>query len=403
MVRAVEKTRLTLYRGEGQLGCIFQGLWVLPEGGTLLGVESVAVYIHIPFCPSKCGYCDFNSYAMQGEIVERTVRALVAEVGRTPHWGRPAKTLYFGGGTPTYVEPASLEAIFKAVRDAHPLEPGCEITVEANPGTVDASRFRYLRDLGVNRLSLGAQSFEDEDLTVLGRVHHSSEIYRAYELARTAGFENINIDLMFGLPRQSLERWERNLEKAISLQPEHLSLYNLTLEPNTRFYQQWKRGLLVLPEEEVQREMFDLARERTRGAGYRAYEISNYALPGRECRHNLCYWRGEEYVAYGPGAVERVGNIRRTHIKHPLRYCEAVERGEDLWCEVECLDEATLRLETLMLRLRLEEGLSLEEVSLEEEKVRAVVDAGWAQCEGNRMVLTEEGFAMANRVILSLV
>jgi oxygen-independent coproporphyrinogen-3 oxidase len=138
-------------------------------------------------------------------------------------------------------------------------------------------------------------------------------------------------------------------------------------------------------------------------SGYRASEISNYALPGRECQHNLCYWRGEEYVAYGPGAVERVGNVRRTHLKHPLRYCEAVERGESLWCEVELLDEATLRLETLMLRLRLDEGLSLEEIPLEEEKIQRVIKRGWVNRKGERLVLTDEGFAMANQVILSLV
>jgi oxygen-independent coproporphyrinogen-3 oxidase len=340
---------------------------------------------------------------MEGEIVPRTVRALVAEVERSPHRGRKAKTLYFGGGTPTYLDPSSFEQIFRAVTDAHPLIPGCEITVEANPGTVDASRYRCLRDLGVNRLSLGAQSFEDEDLVLLGRVHRSSEIEKAYELARSAGFENVNLDLMFGLPRQSLEKWERNLDKALSLHPEHLSLYNLTIEPNTRFYKEWKRGFLVLPEEDVQRAMFDLAREKAKRSGYRAYEISNYALPGRECQHNLCYWRGEEYVAYGPGAVERVGNVRRTHLKHPLRYCEAVERGESLWCEVELLDEATLRLETLMLRLRLDEGLSLEEIPLEEEKIQRVIKRGWVNRKGERLVLTDEGFAMANQVILSLV
>lgn len=340
---------------------------------------------------------------MQGEIVERTARAIVAEIGRSLHRGRPAKTLYFGGGTPTYLEPALFEKIFKMVQETHPLTSSCEITVEANPGTVDAVRYRFLRELGVNRLSIGAQSFDDEELRALGRVHSSLEIFRAYESARSVGFDNVNIDLMFGLPMQSLEKWERNLETALSLQPDHLSLYNLTIEPNTQFYKRWKRGILLFPDEDLQRDMFDLARVRTRQAGYRAYEISNYARPGKECRHNLCYWYGEEYVAYGPGAVERVGLVRRTHIKHPQRYCEAVERSEDLWSEVDFLDDEALRLETLMLRLRLDEGICLDEVRLEEAKLRKVLQGGLARLEKGRLTLTEEGFAMANRVILSLV
>ncbi|GIV02079.1 MAG: coproporphyrinogen III oxidase [Fimbriimonadales bacterium] len=362
----------------------------------------MAVYVHIPFCPSKCGYCDFNSYAMDGDIVSRTANALVQEIQRSPHTGRPAKTIFFGGGTPTFLPAEALLSILEAVREAHPPVPECEITSEANPGTVDAEKFAAMRGAGFNRLSIGVQSFDDDELRSLDRVHTADEVYRAYRAARDAGFSNVNLDLMFALPNQTLQAWICNLESALALAPEHLSLYCLTIEPNTRFYRLFRRGLLPLPPDETQREMYERTLDLTAQHGYEPYEISNFARPGFECLHNLCYWRAEEYVGYGPGAVERVGPRRWTHIKHPVAYCEAVERGEDLACESETLDPATIAFERLMLGLRLQEGISSDLTPDLLDRAEPLIQNGWLKLQDGRLRLTREGRHWCNRVVLEL-
>ncbi|MBI3722269.1 MAG: radical SAM family heme chaperone HemW, partial [Fimbriimonas ginsengisoli] len=233
-------------------------------------MNPLAVYVHIPFCPSKCGYCDFNSYAMQGEIVERTARAIIREIRESPWAGRPAKTIFFGGGTPTFIPAPLLVEVLNAVTDTHPPLPNAEITTEANPGTVDASKLETLRAGGFNRVSLGAQSFDDGDLVRLGRVHRAGEIERAVRAAHEASFDNLNLDLMFGLPDQSRAAWRANLARAISLEPEHLSLYCLTIEPNTPFYKLHLRGELPLPDDEQQVAFYEDCLERAAAAGYEA-------------------------------------------------------------------------------------------------------------------------------------
>jgi oxygen-independent coproporphyrinogen-3 oxidase len=370
-------------------------------------VTPIAVYVHIPFCPTKCGYCDFNSYAMQGDIVGRTVAAIAAEIERSPLAGRPAKTIFFGGGTPTFLEPDDLNRLLKTVLEAHPPLPGCEITSEANPGTVDAGKFKSMRDAGFNRVSLGAQSFLDTDLVRLGRVHRSGEIERAVQAARGAGFENLNLDLMFALPNQGTRAWEANLDRALELQPEHLSLYCLTIEPNTAFYKQQLRGSLDLPEEDLQTVMYDHCCARTEAAGYEQYEISNFAQPGRECKHNLEYWNGDEYAGYGPGAVGSYGvdgdRIRATNLKHPERYCDAVERDQPLTFDAETLSPDSRRTESIMLGLRLNRGLDASEVDLPARGLKKVVDAQWAEFDQGRLRLTPAGRHFCSEVVLALL
>ncbi|MCW5937065.1 MAG: radical SAM family heme chaperone HemW [Fimbriimonadaceae bacterium] len=364
--------------------------------------EPVAIYVHIPFCPSKCGYCDFNSFALSGEIVPRTVDAIVAEVAGSPHRGRPAKTVFFGGGTPTFIEASQLARILDAVREAHPFAPDCEITSEANPGTVDAGKFAAMRQAGFNRISLGAQSFDTSDLVQLGRVHEPGHVGRAVHAARQAGFENLNLDLMFALPGQSLRGWRRNLELALAMAPEHLSLYCLTIEPNTRFYRYQLRGMLDLPDEDRQVAMYEEAVAACEEAGLAQYEISNFARPGRECRHNLAYWRAEEYVGYGPGAVGRVGSLRQTNTKHPAAYCERVETRQPLACEEESVDDPTLRLERLMLGLRLNSGLETAPLGLRPKALERVLAAGWGELSEGRLRLTPKGRLLHNEVVATL-
>ncbi len=355
------------------------------------GDGPVAVYVHVPFCPTKCGYCDFNSYAMEGEIVPRTVAAICAEIGRSASVGRPAKTVFFGGGTPTFLSSGQIGQILETVLRAHPPVEGCEVTSEANPGTTDLEKFKDMRSFGFNRLSLGAQSFDTSELIRLGRIHSAGEIGKAIDSARRAGFDNLNIDLMFGLPGQSRHGWARNLGTACEAGTDHLSLYGLTIEPNTRFYRHHQRGTLQLPDDDSKREMYDMAVGACVEAGMGQYEISNFAKSGRECRHNLEYWLGNEYAGYGPGAVQRIGRTRRTNLKHPVGYCAAVEGGADLDCESEHLDDATLNVERIMLGLRLNQGLPLDGAIWDRAGLEQAVDRGWALVEGGRVSLTHEG------------
>ncbi|MBL8064592.1 MAG: radical SAM family heme chaperone HemW [Chthonomonadaceae bacterium] len=362
----------------------------------------VAIYVHVPFCPSKCGYCDFNSYVMDADIRERTTQATVAEVLASPHSGRPAKTIFFGGGTPTQLEPFQLKQILKAVTDTHPPAAGIEVTSEANPGSVDAEKFQAMRLMGFNRISLGAQSFQQGDLFRLGRVHEASDVAKAVLLARKAGFSNINLDLMFGLPGQSERGWRTNLEIATSLAPDHLSLYGLTIEPETRFYRHHMRGTLELPDEESVVNMYDAAVDHCEKNGMRQYEISNFAKPGHECHHNLCYWRAEEYVGYGPGAVGRIGPVRYTNIKHPARYAEAVETGATLWCAHEELNPRELEFERTMLGIRLNEGL-IPGPQVSPETLFGLAAKGWAKCNDGQVALTRSGRHFCSAVALELV
>jgi oxygen-independent coproporphyrinogen-3 oxidase len=374
--------------------------------------EPVAVYVHTPFCPSKCGYCDFNSYAMTGEIMERTTRATIAEIHRSPARGRPAKTIFFGGGTPTFLAESQLLAILEAVLTVHPPLPGAEITSEANPGTVDWPKFSAMRRAGFNRISLGAQSFVNEDLLRLGRVHQSGEIERAVGSARDAGFENLNLDLMFALPGQTRIAWRQNLARALALKPDHLSLYCLTIEPNTAYYKLHLRGALDLPDDDAQTAMYDDCVARCKEQGFQQYEISNFAKPGRECEHNLCYWRGEEYAGYGPGAVGCLAGrywespaerVRTTNLKHPELYCSALKDGKTATMEREPLESQTLRTERIMLGLRLNSGLPMNGLNLDPKSVDQLLGRRWIEVDADIILLTREGRHFCSEVALALI
>ena len=337
--------------------------------------------------------------------MERTVAATVAEIQRSPLRGTPAKTIFFGGGTPTYLSSSQLIRILDTVIEVHPPIEGCEITSEANPGTVDAEKFGAMFSAGFNRISLGAQSFLDEDLIRLDRIHKASEIERAVGAARVAGFRSLNLDLMFALPSQSRMAWTKNLEKALSLEPDHLSLYCLTIEQNTAFYKKNLRGELDLPEDEIQREMYDECVQRTAEIGLFQYESSNFARPGYECRHNLCYWYGEDYAGYGPGAVGCVTidgvSTRYTNLKHPDGYCKAVEAGTTIPFESEVLSPGIRNTERIMLGLRLNEGVPIAIVDA--RKIPGLIGRGWVTADEQRLRLTSEGRHFCSEVALELI
>ena len=265
-----------------------------------------ALYVHVPYCQAKCPYCDFNSYAAahwpEAAYVDALCRELDAYAPQAAWKGRSVRTIFFGGGTPSLFAPPSIAGVLGHVRQLWPVEPGVETTLEANPGTVTAEGLRALRAAGINRLSIGVQSFAARHLRTLGRIHDAADAVRAVEWARAAGFDNIGVDLMFAVPQQTLAEWEADLAHACALGPQHISAYNLTYEDGTPFHLWRAQGRLRPQAEDTELAMFTRTQELLAAAGYEQYEISNYARPSRACRHNLNYWRAGDYLGVGAGA-----------------------------------------------------------------------------------------------------
>ncbi|MGQ9881258.1 MAG: radical SAM family heme chaperone HemW [Armatimonadota bacterium] len=324
--------------------------------------ERVSIYVHIPFCAKRCAYCDFNTYAWRGAIVRDTLEAIRLSIESTEEPNIVVPTIFFGGGTPSFPDPELVVRILDAVRARFHVLPDAEISIEVNPGTVDRARYSLLKQAGFNRLSMGVQAFDDGLLKALGRIHTAAEALRSYETARQVGFENINIDLMFALPNQTLRHWQKTLRVAISLQPEHISCYALTVEPGTLFFKMYQQGKLNLPDEETDLRMYQYTIRALTRAGYEHYEISNFAKLGYRCRHNMVYWRNEEYLGFGPGAVSYRRGMRWRTISNPRRYVQAVRSSASLVEEEERLDADASLGETLMLMLRLRNGVDVRMV-----------------------------------------
>ena len=356
---------------------------------------ALSIYVHIPFCTLKCSYCDFNSYAGLEELVPPYVDALIAEMELWSQYarGRPVPTIFFGGGTPSLLPIEQIGRILSALRDRFALEPEAEVTLEANPGTVDLDYLRELLALGVNRLSFGVQSFHDDELAALDRIHSAAEAEEAYRWARDAGFQSINLDLIYGLPQtgavgpeqpsdsdqdRPMERWQASLERAISLAPDHMSLYALTVEEGTKLAYDIDHGRAPEPDGDVQASMYEWAQERMAAAGYQQYEISNWARPGQECRHNLVYWRNGDWLGLGAGAHSHLGGTRFADVYSPKRYVQLVQEAAaggppdatDVAALLKSMRQVTYveeprpevaRADTLIMGLRLNEGVSLAE------------------------------------------
>ena len=332
----------------------------LPAAGTRLALAALpplALYVHIPWCVRKCPYCDFNSHEARGATPEREyVEALIADLESTlPQvWGRRVYSVFFGGGTPSLFSAASIDALLTAFRARLALAADCEITLEANPGTFESDKFRDYRAAGVNRLSIGIQSFDPAHLAALGRIHDADEARRAVEIAH-AHFDNFNLDLMYALPRQTLDEAEADLAAALACGAPHLSFYHLTLEPNTLFHVQPP----PLPDEELAAAIHDHVGTRLTGAGYVHYETSAYARPGRESRHNLNYWRFGDYLGIGAGAHAKLSFhdriVRETRARTPAEYMKRVAEGTQV-VERRELARRELPFEFMMNALRLAEG-----------------------------------------------
>lgn len=321
----------------------------------------LALYIHFPWCVRKCPYCDFNSHTVRDGIPEDAyIAALIADLEHSlpDIWGRRVHSIFFGGGTPSLMSPAALDRLLTAVRARVPLSPEAEITLEANPGTVEAGRFAGFRDAGVNRLSIGVQSFDDRHLAALGRIHDAGEAQRAIDLAQRT-FERVNIDLMYALPQQSMAEAMQDVTRALASGVTHLSCYHLTLEPNTPF----AAHPPDLPDEDSSADMQEAIEERLAGAGFVHYETSAFAQPGRQCLHNLNYWQFGDYLGIGAGAHGKLSfhdRVRRDmRHKHPNAYLEAAARG-DFVQESRDVSVAELPFEFMMNAARLNDGFALD-------------------------------------------
>ena len=389
---------------------------------------ALGLYIHIPFCARKCPYCDFNTYAGLESLHDATVDALCAEMVRwAPRLaGRTVSTIFVGGGTPTVLTAPQLERLFAAIHRCFVVAPGAEITCEANPGTVDQAKFGVLRSLGVNRLSMGVQSFQPAELDFLGRIHSVDDVGQAFATARTAGFDNINLDFIFGLPGQTEVGWRDTLERALVLAPEHLSLYSLIVEPNTPLFHWVESGSVPAPDEDQAALLYECAMERLADGGYIQYEVSNWARDNGACgddetpelasRHNLIYWRNDDYLGIGPGAHSHLRTVengvmaeRRWGNRKPVpSYVKRMGAGESVEEFAEIILPPVGMGETMMLGLRLvREGVPLERFRALHDRALNEVFAveldrlcrdGLLTVDEQRVRLTPRGLMVGNQV-----
>jgi oxygen-independent coproporphyrinogen-3 oxidase len=373
------------------------------------------VYIHWPFCLSKCPYCDFNSHVRQAGIDEpRYVQAFAAEIAATAQRvpGRTVSTIFFGGGTPSLMQPETVGAILDTIGRHWTVAPDAEITLEANPTSVEASRFRGYRAAGVNRVSLGVQSLDDGILKQLGRLHTAREALDAVAVARTI-FSRFSFDLIYARPGQSVAAWRAELGQALAEAGEHLSLYQLTIEPDTPFAALHAGGKLVLPDDDLGRDLYDLTLDQCAAAGLPAYEVSNHARPGAECRHNLVYWRYGEYAGIGPGAHGRlqVDGARRATAteKRPEAWLMRVESlGHGVTVD-DVLGRGEQADEFLLMGLRLAEGIdptryaALAGRPLDLERIAALTGHGFVETtRDGRLRVTRSGFPVLDAVVADL-
>lgn len=328
--------------------------------------ESAAIYVHWPFCEKKCPYCDFNSHVREKVDQTSWQKAMLREIDTfAAHFPNlTAKSIFFGGGTPSLMPPETTGLIIERIKSYWAPDGKIEITLEANPSSVEAARFRDYAQAGVNRVSVGIQSFKDTSLKFLGRLHNAVEATKALEVARN-NFDRVSFDLIYALPEQSLEEWQTELQHALAFSPSHLSLYQLTIEEGTAFYHQFKRGKFSLPDEDLAAALFEETQSLTEKAGLPAYETSNHARLGEESQHNLAYWRGEPYVGIGPGAHGRLPGVSVSsayahhQVKRPEDWLAAVNTNG---CGLEGIEEINRddrAIEAIMMGLRLREGISL--------------------------------------------
>lgn len=372
--------------------------------------KDLGLYIHIPFCVKKCEYCDFLSWNAGEEERQQYVAALLSEIESYREFakGYRVSTIFIGGGTPSVLLPKQMEDILQKIYEIFELERRPEITVEVNPGTVDEEKLQCYKENGVNRLSMGLQSVKDEKLRLLGRIHTYQEFVESYELARKAGFDNISIDLISSVPGQTLQEWKEELETAAAQNPEHISVYQLIIEEGTPFYEKYAEHPELLPDEETSREIYLWTGKFLKEAGYEQYEISNYAKPGKESRHNLKYWEHGDYLGLGLGAASMVRNIRMSNTKDMRTYLERCDKPKTMREDVQFLEEPRQMEEFMFLGLRKTRGVSKKEFKrifgremdmVYEKALHKCLENGMLLEHKDRIFLSEEGTLLSNMVL----
>ncbi|HIF42709.1 MAG TPA: radical SAM family heme chaperone HemW [Dehalococcoidia bacterium] len=388
--------------------------------------SGMGLYVHVPFCKTKCPYCDFNTYQGIENLIEPFLPAITSEI---TCWGDalahpPVKSVFFGGGTPSYLPQGDIERILVAIQSSFQVDPAAEISIEANPGDLDEAACAGILNQGVNRLSIGVQSLDNDLLNLLGRRHQASEAVEAFQSARQAGFDNVNLDLMYGLPNQSMEQWQKTLSSLIELTPEHISLYALTIEEGTPMHRWAAEGKIPEPDSDLAADMYQHAREVLAEAGYHHYEISNWSLPGRACEHNLVYWENGPYLGVGPGAHSRLGDYRFWTVLSPRDYntkaatwadsgvqpladlVETALQGIPTLGGWEHLSLETTCSETMFLGLRLLDGLNLSEASAIagtdlakkfQTPIQECLNLGLLEQDGDCLKLTKQTYLVANQ------
>jgi oxygen-independent coproporphyrinogen III oxidase len=376
--------------------------------------DPAGIYLHIPFCATRCHYCNFATGGYESDLARRYIAALSKEIEDAP--SKPAMssvdTLYFGGGTPTTLSIDQISRLVETCRKKFEIDPGAEVTIEANPGSVTGDYLEKLRALGINRLSFGVQSFDDLELQMIGRTHSAQDARDAVRIARAAGFANISIDLIAGLPEQKMETWRNNLEEACSLAPDHLSVYLLELYRDAPLLHRIERGELRAIDEELTVEMYFALMDEAERFGFEHYEISNWARPGFASRHNLKYWTGAPYWAFGVSAAGYDGESRWSNTRNIHDYLERVEGGYSPVSSREALNDEDRQSEALFLHLRLKDGVDLQAhrrrfgVSVVEryrDELERLREAGLIELSNENIVISRKGKVLANEVFAAFV
>jgi oxygen-independent coproporphyrinogen-3 oxidase len=365
------------------------------------------LYVHVPFCAAICNYCNFNRGLFDAGLKQKYVSAVIDEIDRAAD-GSPADTIFFGGGTPSLLEPVEIGAILDACRRSFAVSADAEVTIEANPETVTGERLAAFRQAGINRLSFGVQSFRDEELQRLGRLHSAARARDAVAMARTAGFDNVSLDLMMWLPQQSVGDWLSSVDELIALRPEHASLYLLEIYPNAPLREAMARGHWSVAPDDDAADMYLEAMARLDSAGYVQYEISNVAMPGRESRHNLKYWTDGQWLGFGPGAHSTRNGIRWRNVSATADYVAAVQAGAPLAAERRILSRQDALEEALFTRLRLSRGIDLSLLESEYgvdvweqlgKELQPFVEGRLLIYDGGTLRLTRPGMLLANEVM----
>ncbi|QUH31000.1 radical SAM family heme chaperone HemW [Vallitalea guaymasensis] len=370
-------------------------------------MKDISLYIHIPFCKSKCNYCDFLSFDNKDSVIKEYVNALINEIKNYSDFAKDSnvKSIFIGGGTPSILSCPDIEKIFDTLKSYYNIDRDAEITIEANPGTLDEEKIKVLLSSDVNRISMGLQSCNNGLLKKLGRIHTWEEFLNNYNMIRNSGFDNINIDLMFALPNQTISDIENDLKKIISLRPEHISYYSLIIEEGTKFSRLYDDNKLVLPAEDVERDMYWLIHDTLQDNGYKHYEISNYALDNRECYHNKVYWKEEEYIGMGLGASSYFEGFRYKNINNLSNYIDINGDISKLKESTEKISKKTSIEEYMFLGLRLLEGIDKidfynrwghEIEYYYKDVIQELIEKGLIIEDGCRLRLTKKGIDVSN-------